>query len=65
MSIPDIEHVSWFKSSRSGGQGGNCVEVATSGTAWYLRDSKDPDGGVLAVDPSAWSAFLATLRRTG
>lgn len=64
MSTADVEHVSWFKSSRSGGQGGNCVEVAATTAAWYVRDSKDPDGGHLAVTPYAWSAFLATLRRT-
>ncbi|GIL29526.1 DUF397 domain-containing protein [Actinocatenispora comari] len=48
----------WFKSSWSGGQGGQCVEVAGGGAAWYVRDSKNPTGGMLSVAPEAWRAFL-------
>jgi hypothetical protein len=35
----------WRKSSFSGGNGGNCVEVAS--TLRSLRDSKNPSGSVL------------------
>jgi hypothetical protein len=48
----------WFKSSRSSGQGGNCVEVAKASDTWYVRDSKNPTGGMLSVAPEAWRAFL-------
>lgn len=51
----------WWKSTRSGGSGGQCVEVATTGTAWLVRDSKNPTGPVLAVSPAAWASFLSTL----
>lgn len=51
----------WFESSRSGGQGGQCVEVAGTGSDWYVRDSKNPTGGVLGVGPEAWRAFLAEV----
>jgi len=40
----------------------NCVEVAVSGQAVAVRDSKHRDGGALVVTPSAWTAFTATLR---
>ncbi|MBS2965635.1 DUF397 domain-containing protein [Actinocrinis puniceicyclus] len=53
----------WRKSSRSGGQGGNCVEVAElpdGGTV--VRDSKDPDGPVLRFTAAEWTAFVAGVR---
>lgn len=37
----------WRKSSRSGGDGGNCVELANVG---LVRDSKHPTGPVLQAD---------------
>ncbi|MDG9705169.1 DUF397 domain-containing protein [Streptomyces sp. DH37] len=47
----------WFKSSYSGNEGGNCVEVATGPGAVHVRDSKDREGGTLAFAPAAWNAF--------
>ncbi|MGW8630736.1 DUF397 domain-containing protein [Streptomyces sp. NPDC055793] len=52
----------WFKSSYSGDEGGNCVEVATGPTTVHIRDSKTPPDDTtphITVAPSAWSAFLA------
>ncbi|TYB48432.1 DUF397 domain-containing protein [Actinomadura chibensis] len=54
--------VPWRKSSRSSGQGGNCVEVANLGARVALRDSKDPDGPSLAFDVTAWRAFTCRVR---
>ncbi|MFI8947148.1 DUF397 domain-containing protein [Streptomyces sp. NPDC053750] len=48
----------WVKSSYSGDEGGNCVEVATEPTAIHIRDSKTPEEHV-TVAPDAWTAFLA------
>lgn len=51
----------WRKSSRSMQGANNCVEVAagTGGRPWAaVRDSKDPDGGVLLVSAAAFSAFV-------
>ncbi|MGK5496943.1 DUF397 domain-containing protein [Streptomyces sp. URMC 125] len=48
----------WRKSSYSGGDGGNCVEVAAGPGAVRVRDSKDREGGALAFPPAAWSAFV-------
>jgi len=51
----------WRKSSHSGG-GNDCIEVAQSGAACLVRDSKNPDGTRLAVEPQAWAAFLSHVR---
>lgn len=50
----------WIKASASGVQG-NCVEVALEPVhgSVMVRDSKDPDGPVLAFTPLEWLAFLA------
>ncbi|WNM30879.1 DUF397 domain-containing protein [Streptomyces sp. Li-HN-5-11] len=49
----------WFKSSYSGSEGDNCVEVAVRTEAVLVRDSKDTDRQALAVSRDAWSAFTA------
>ncbi|GAB2461252.1 DUF397 domain-containing protein [Streptomyces incanus] len=49
--------LAWFKSSYSGGGGGNCVEVATCPDTVRVRDSKDTQRQALAVSRDAWSAF--------
>ena len=53
--------MNWRKSSYSGDNGGNCVEVAAAGNV-AIRDTSDRGGFTLAVSPSVWSAFLATIR---
>jgi hypothetical protein len=50
----------WRKSSRSGGAG-ECVEVATTGSQVWVRDSKDRDGAVLRFAAADWQAFLASI----
>ncbi|WP_405860819.1 DUF397 domain-containing protein [Streptomyces sp. NBC_01515] len=52
----------WFKSSYSGSEGGQCVEVATCPNTIHIRDSKKPeaDGATLQLGPAAWAAFTAT-----
>ncbi|GGV30419.1 DUF397 domain-containing protein [Streptomyces griseoflavus] len=49
----------WFKSSYSGSEGGECLEVATRPAAVHIRDSKNPDAPHLTVTPEAWTAFLS------
>ncbi|QKV94757.1 DUF397 domain-containing protein [Streptomyces sp. NA02950] len=51
----------WFKSSYSGGGGGNCVEVAIRPDTVHVRDSKDITTGSLTVSHDAWASFLARL----
>ncbi|WP_432069833.1 DUF397 domain-containing protein [Streptomyces sp. AA1529] len=54
--------LAWFKSSYSGSGGGNCVEVAHSGSAVHVRDSKT-DGPRFTVARSGWATFVASLTR--
>lgn len=51
--------LSWFKSSYSGGDGDNCVEVAVRPEAVHIRDSKDKGIRPLVVTPGSWAAFTA------
>ncbi|MFF7605028.1 DUF397 domain-containing protein [Streptomyces parvulus] len=51
--------LNWFKSSYSGGDGDNCVEVAVRPEAVHIRDSKDKSIHPLTVTPTAWAAFAA------
>ncbi|MFD7886798.1 DUF397 domain-containing protein [Streptomyces bauhiniae] len=49
--------LNWFKSSYSGGDGDNCIEVAVRSKAVHIRDSKDKRMRPLTVTPEAWTAF--------
>jgi hypothetical protein len=51
----------WRKSSYSGSNGGQCVEVA-SAEAVMVRDTTDRDGGTLEFTAEAWTAFAESLR---
>jgi hypothetical protein len=48
----------WFKSSYSGGAGGECVEVAVLPGSVCVRDSKDAGRGFLSVSPASWATFV-------
>lgn len=62
----DLSHAAWRKSSQSGGNGGQCVEVARNLPGVVaVRDSKDPGGPSLVVTAGEWRAFLAGVRRGG
>ncbi|MGW6396129.1 DUF397 domain-containing protein [Streptomyces sp. NPDC055103] len=54
----NTESLAWFKSSYSGGDGGQCVEVATGTDAVHIRDSKDVARPALRVSPEAWAGFV-------
>ncbi|GHH89310.1 DUF397 domain-containing protein [Streptomyces capitiformicae] len=57
-TTPELD---WFKSSYSGGDGDNCVEVAMRPEAVHVRDSKDKRIRPLVVTPTAWAAFTTLL----
>jgi hypothetical protein len=59
----DLNRALWRKSSYSGGNGGNCVEVARNLPGVVaVRDSKNPAGPALTFTPDEWRAFLAGAR---
>jgi hypothetical protein len=59
----DLSNATWRKSSYSGGNGGNCVEVAQlPDKSRAVRDSKDPDGPRLVFNSAAWRVFAAQVK---
>ena len=62
MNSRDLDTVTWIKSSYSGNDAGNCIEIAPAHPETVpVRDSKNPDGPVLLVTRYAWSAFVSAL----
>ena len=51
----DLTNAKWRKSSYTGSNGGNCVELAdvAGASVVAVRDSKDPDGPVLLLTRAA------------
>jgi hypothetical protein len=57
-----VAQLRWVKSSYSGAQGLECVEVAAGLGGAMVRDSKDPEGPTLEFSGRAWAAFIAEVR---
>ncbi|WP_326643459.1 DUF397 domain-containing protein [Streptosporangium sp. NBC_01755] len=59
----DLSVAVWRKSSLSGDNGAQCVEVAANlPGAVAVRDSKDPDGAKLLFTPAGWRAFVSGIK---
>jgi Domain of unknown function (DUF397) len=56
--------MNWRKSSYSGSQGGNCVEVADQSQHVLVHDSQDAAGTVLRFTPDAWRRFADRVKRS-
>lgn len=54
--------LTWFKSSYSGNDGPECVEVALTLGHVHVRDSKTGIGPQLAVPATTWTEFIHSLR---
>ncbi|GIJ12091.1 DUF397 domain-containing protein [Micromonospora andamanensis] len=60
--MTDLTGAVWRKSTRSGDNGGACVEVATNLPGLVaVRDSKDRGGPALTFTPGTWSAFVSAI----
>jgi hypothetical protein len=60
-TIPDASVLtSWRKSSYSGGDSGDCLEVTPTALPTHIpvRDSKNPTGPALVFTAPAWQAFI-------
>ncbi|GGT87630.1 DUF397 domain-containing protein [Actinomadura citrea] len=57
-----MDGVTWRKASRSNDQGGACIELAALTEGVAVRDSKDPDGPRIELDPSSFRALLTGLK---
>ncbi|WP_329087613.1 MULTISPECIES: DUF397 domain-containing protein [unclassified Streptosporangium] len=63
MISPDLSGAAWRKSSYSGPNGDDCVEVAINLPGLIaVRDSKDPSGPMLTFSPTTWNNFLMGIR---
>jgi hypothetical protein len=59
----DLSRAAWRTSSYSGGNGGQCVEVAANLPGIVaVRDSKHPAGQALVFTRGQWTAFTRQLR---
>jgi len=59
------EITGWRTSSYSGGQGGNCVQVASRAGRVLVRDTRQAGTGpVLKFAPHAWRSFAARVKHS-
>ncbi|GII76477.1 hypothetical protein Sru01_14590 [Sphaerisporangium rufum] len=62
----DLSQALWRRSSRSGDDGGMCVEAAVNlPGAVAVRDSKSPMRAPLITLPQEWRTFLNAVREEG
>ncbi|MFD4713171.1 DUF397 domain-containing protein [Streptomyces sp. NPDC058430] len=65
IRVPDASALTmWRKSSYSGGDSGDCLEVNDHACAAHLpvRDSKNPHGPAVVFTSGAWTAFLGAVK---
>jgi hypothetical protein len=59
----DLSRANWHTSSYSGGNGGQCVEVAGNlPRVVVVRDSKARQEGTLIFSRAAWAGFITSLK---
>ena len=66
----DLSGAAWRTSTYSGGNGGQCVEVAAipvrqdepARAGCAVRDSKDPGGAALVLGRGPWQRFTAEVK---
>ncbi len=62
----DMTDAKWRKSSRSGSNGGSCIEVADNLPGIVLiRDTKDREGATLDFTPGNWQSFVNLAKQLG
>lgn len=64
--IESLKAPVWRKSSYSeGGDGNECVEIATTPTRTAVRDSKDPSARTLTFPAGAFAGFVEGIKAAG
>ncbi|MER5621849.1 DUF397 domain-containing protein [Streptosporangium sp. NPDC002544] len=59
----ELPSAHWRKSTLSGGDGSNCVEIANlSNNHRGIRDSKNPTAPALILTPAAWAVFADSIK---
>lgn len=54
----------WRKSSYSGGNGGNCVEVADTEKRTLVRDTQNRQLGYLEASAQEWNALVLAIKHS-
>lgn len=62
MNTVDLSAARWRKSSHSGGDSGDCVEIAGLPGGVVVRDSKDPDAPMLIFGSADWRTFTRRVK---
>ncbi len=60
----DYAEAAWRKSTYSGGESGDCLEVNQTHPTTHIpvRDSKNPTGPAIPFTPTAWTTFVTALQ---
>ncbi|QFG22651.1 DUF397 domain-containing protein [Actinomadura sp. WMMB 499] len=58
----DLTRAVWRKSSYTGPNGGECVELASVPDTVAVRDSKDPDGPKLIIGRASFATLLSHIK---
>jgi hypothetical protein len=62
MEGADLSNIIWRRASRSGANGGECVELNGCRCGIAVRDSKDPEGPKLAMSAAVWRGFTRDVK---
>jgi hypothetical protein len=62
MGTTDSSITGWYKSSYSGGDQGECLEVARNNPDVPVRDSKTTTGPTLVFSAHGWTAFVTAIK---
>jgi hypothetical protein len=57
-----MSNLIWRKSTYSSPLGEDCVEVACTPAEIAIRDSKNPDRGILLLGPADWRTFTDAVK---
>ncbi|MCN9239369.1 DUF397 domain-containing protein [Streptomyces sp. RY43-2] len=52
----------WYKSSYSGGNNGDCVEIASGHAVVPVRDSKAATGPAVVFSAHGWTSFVTAVK---
>ncbi len=59
-----MDALNWRKASYSAGNGGGCVEAASTPGTVLVRDTQDRTGPVLRFTPAAWRWFADKVKHS-
>jgi hypothetical protein len=63
-TVPDSSSITgWYKSSYSGGDQGECLEVARGHAHVPVRDSKAVTGPAVLFSPDGWMEFVTAVKK--